>query len=616
MQGGLGAVTRGKEVLLFCQIKNKGKFLLGIARSKDGLKFILDKKKVSIISQTGKAETAKNCSDFYFTQNEKGEFVLYFKLLSRKKHYYCLAVSKTLLRWKIKQKSAKPLEREVFVPGYKFKRQMVKYSGKGSVYSSLYKTSKKKSFWERTGAPVLEPRSGYFDDSAPEIVNATAAKEGILLTYLIRNRQRGRDVYEVGAALCDKNQPDRVIWRSPVPVWEQPEEWDTKDIYPLGVVSFKNDILFYWGNKKGNILSAQWPIADSLRRFATGESYPRLERYAENPILKPNSKNWWETKAAMNAAAVYLGGRIHLLYRAIGDTDVSVLGYASSENGIYFDEKIKSPTYVPREDFEGADHRRTYFAPLPYNPYMSGGGGSGGCEDPRLTQIDDILYMVYVAFNGYSAPGVALTSIKTQDFLDKKWIWKKPRLISLPGKIEKNWVIFPEKINGKYAILHSMAPKISIDYFDDLEDEKIRIVSCRYNIGNEKRWDNIVRGVGAPPIKTDKGWLLFYHAMDKRDPNKYKIGAMILDYKDPTKILHRSHQPILEPKEKYENEGYKSGVVYVCGAVVKDNDLFVYYGGADTVMCVATAKLDVFLEKLTTGQKVKLNNINEVKILK
>ena len=93
--------------------------------------------------------------------------------------------------------------------------------------------------------------------------------------------------------------------------------------------------------------------------------------------------------------------------------------------------------------------------------------------------------------------------------------------------------------------------------------------------------------------------------MDHKNPDRYKMGAMILDLKDPTKVLYRSAEPILEPEEWYENEGYKSGVVYSCGAVVKDGVLFVYYGGADKVSCVATADLNLFLEELVrTGAPV------------
>jgi predicted GH43/DUF377 family glycosyl hydrolase len=159
-------------------------------------------------------------------------------------------------------------------------------------------------------------------------------------------------------------------------------------------------------------------------------------------------------------------------------------------------------------------------------------------------------------------------------------------------------MLFPEKINGKYAVLHSITPHISIEYIDDLEKDGLVIHSEKKPGKDENRWDNIVRGAGAPPLKTDFGWLVLYHAMDRKDPNRYKVGAMILDNDDPTKILYRCSHPILEPAESYENEGAKSGVVYVCGAVIKDETLFVYYGGADSVVCVATANVNEFLSDI------------------
>ena len=185
--------------------------------------------------------------------------------------------------------------------------------------------------------------------------------------------------------------------------------------------------------------------------------------------------------------------------------------------------------------------------------------------------------------------------------------------ISKPGQIQKNWMVFPEKINGKYAVLHSITPKISIEYVDSLQDDKLIIDSMKMPGTDEHRWDNIVRGAGAPPLKTKHGWLVLYHAMDKRDPNKYKVGAMLLDHNDPTKILHRCKHPILEPVAHYENNGAKAGVVYVCGAVIKDDILLVYYGGADSVVCVASENLDEFLEDLTKHVAQEESLLNKLK---
>jgi predicted GH43/DUF377 family glycosyl hydrolase len=331
-----------------------------------------------------------------------------------------------------------------------------------------------------------------------------------------------------------------------------------------------------------------------------------LERFGDNPILKPNPKQLWETKAVFNPAALYEGGKVHILYRAIGETDVSVLGYASSFDGLHIHERLGKPAYVPREPFEGVNP--TYRSGTEMSGmYVSGGGGMGGCEDPRLTRIDERVYITYVAYNGWSPPRVALSSIHIDDFLNKKWNWKKPVLISPPHIVDKNACILPEKINGKYVIFHRVYPNILIDFVDDLDfDGRTRWLTGQFEIpvrALSSDWDSHKVGCGPPPLKTKDGWLLIYQAVGRCDGSRYKIGAMLLDLKDPTKVLARSRKPILEPVASYENEGWKAGVVYPCGAALINDRLFVYYGGADTVVCVASVKLNGFLEELTTNHK-------------
>ena len=327
---------------------------------------------------------------------------------------------------------------------------------------------------------------------------------------------------------------------------------------------------------------------------------PVLERFQGNPILRPDSGNWWETKAVFNPAAIYEGNKVHILYRAIGETDHSLLGYASSPDGFHISERLDKPAYIPREPFEGVNS-------LPqgwntgFSHYISGGGGGGGCEDPRLTRIKDRVYLTYVAYDGYSSPRVALSSIDIDDFLEKKWDWKKPVLISPPHIVDKNACLLPEKINGKFVIFHRIFPNILIDFVDDLDfDGKTRWLEGHFKISvKNSSWDNLKVAAGPPPIKTKDGWLFIYHAIDVKDDARYKIGAMLLDIKEPTRVLARTKKPILEPLEVYENEGLKAGVVYPCGAVVLNDRLFVYYGGADMVTCVATANINELLTNLS-----------------
>ena len=331
----------------------------------------------------------------------------------------------------------------------------------------------------------------------------------------------------------------------------------------------------------------------------------KLKRAKTNPIIVPVSNVYWGSKATFNPSAICHDGKIHVIYRAIGDSDISVLGYAQSNNGVSFDPSSKSLAYYQK------NKKVVEKSSIPQIT-SSGGGWGGGCEDPRLTLLGDRVYMIYTAFDGWGSLRLTMTSISLEDFIRRRFDWTKPVLISPPHEINKNWVLFPEKINGKYAILHSISPEIAIDYFTSLDELNGNKFIHSVHQGHplwEKR-DKLIRGVGPAPIKTKYGWLVFYHKMEPRDPHRYKIWAMILDANDPKKVLYNSNEPVLEPDLWYENEGYKSGVIYSCGAVVKDGVLFVYYGGADTVSCVATANLDQFLEELKTHKVLKLNPKN------
>jgi predicted GH43/DUF377 family glycosyl hydrolase len=219
--------------------------------------------------------------------------------------------------------------------------------------------------------------------------------------------------------------------------------------------------------------------------------------------------------------------------------------------------------------------------------------------------------MTYVAFDGWTPPRLALTSILLDDFLAKRWNWSKPVLISPPGIVDKSGCLLPEKVNGKYVFFHRVFPDILIDFIDDLNfDGKTKWLKGQYRIKiRDNMWDSRKIGAGAPPLKTKDGWLLIYYGVDDRDASKYHIGAMLLDLKDPTKVLHRSNEPILKPDSEYENNGFKPGIAYPCGAVIVKDQLLVYYGGADSVVCVATAKLDDFLAELTTKETATLTPV-------
>lgn len=298
----------------------------------------------------------------------------------------------------------------------------------------------------------------------------------------------------------------------------------------------------------------------------------KLKRYAKNPILEPIVEHPWEAIIVFNTAAILLDDKIHLIYRARGCRGgISRFGYASTKDGFTIDERLDKPIYTTSSDTDV---------------------DCFGVEDPRIVQIDDMLYMTYSAY-GY-VPGmystqkwvqIAITSISASDFLNKKWNWSTP-IYPFPFTDNKDAALFPQKINGRYALMHRIPQHIWVGFSDDLihwYDNTPIMMPKGYS------WEQYKLGGGAQPIKTKKGWLLIYHAVDNK--MFYRLGLAFLDLNDPTKVIYRHPTPILEPQEEFERIGDVSNVTFTCGAVVKNDTLFVYYGAADTVICVATADM-------------------------
>ncbi len=338
----------------------------------------------------------------------------------------------------------------------------------------------------------------------------------------------------------------------------------------------------------------------------------QLIRSEKNPILAPVPEHAWEAEAVFNPAAVVEGERVHLFYRALGPEGISRIGYASSLDGIHFDTRLPYPVY----DL-GAGALPTHmspYRPLSYNTDIyASGGGWGGTEDPRAITMDNHVYMSFGIFESWQSMRMAVTALSFENLRLCNFAWLPHITMSPKMQTHKNWVLFPEKINGKYAILHALTPGITIDYIDALEDLRENpIESNNKRSGREGAWDAFVRGAASPPMKTKEGWLLLYHGMSPKEPHiGYKVGAMLLDLEDPTKILHRSNTPILEPKEWYEND-WKPGVVYASGAVIFKDELIVYYGGGDKFIAAATAPLDSFLHSLCNNTPLELHSAGTI----
>lgn len=262
--------------------------------------------------------------------------------------------------------------------------------------------------------------------------------------------------------------------------------------------------------------------------------------------------------------------------------NTSTIGCAISNDGFNFTQLTHDPIYVPRMAFESKIRPNAF----------------SGCEDPRLTKFGDRIYMFYTAYDGERPPQVALTSISESNFLAHNWLWSEPVLISNPSIDNKNACLFPEKINDRFVVLHRCSGQdIALDYVTDPSDLKSESFLEKEGAFSPRldSWDSAKIGIAGPPIKTEKAWLLIYHGVSRFDKN-YRLGYMLLDLNDPFHVLYRSTYPILEPQFDFEKIGIVNNVVFSCGAVEKDGLIYLYYGGADRVMCVATLATEKLLE--------------------
>jgi len=619
---GLGVFEeKGDIFLVFNDPKNKFNNFL-IDKSSDGLTFkpqdavpqLIQETRKFILKKKVNLET-KNLKDLRISKSGK-EYILTYIEKGHMTDKSYTAVSKDMKLWKLKGQNV--VKRSAgfesmtgpmaIVPNFKYKGRYVGYFGTENIEIAV---SKDLVTWEAADKPVLEPRNEKFDCGPLIMGSIELTDKGIAVFYYIKNNCGNGNCFSVGSALFDHTRPTKLLYRSENALIEHVEGFLGKKVTPLGVVQRGNVLLSYWDVTEDGIVVISHPIKDGHTILEGKTLKLVLEKDTKNPILEPNPKNKWENKAVFNPAAIYENGKIHLIYRAVGDSDVSVLGLATTKDGINIDERLDEPIYVPRAHFEGVRLPKgaSVDVSAKFNDMYASGGAYGGCEDPRITKVDDKYVMMYVAWDGGSHPRLAMSSINCQDFDNRNWNWSDPVLVSRPGLVDKSGCVLPKKINGKYVVFHRVYPNIIIDYVDSLDqfDGMTTFLKGDAYIGpRHNAWDSRKLGIGGPPIKTDKGWLLIYQGVDNRDASRYKIGAMILDADKPEKVLYRSKKPILEPEHWYENNGLKYGVVYPCGSVIHDDTLRVYYGGSDMVVCEAHAPIQQFLEDLTTREEAEL----------
>ena len=327
------------------------------------------------------------------------------------------------------------------------------------------------------------------------------------------------------------------------------------------------------------VRAAVW-IANFLARPTFTYLIPEymLHRYSANPILTKKDVPY-PVATVHNAAAVKAeDGKYYMVFRSHRLNGRSILGLAQSQDGYKWTVRPE-PFMLPAQEGVFAE----------YEAY--------GVEDPRITRIEGWYYITYSA---YSEHGVRIGLARTQDFKQIE------RMAFITECDHRNVVLFPEKIDGMYVRLDRPHTDIKpwstwITYSPDL-----------IHWGNSKRilspqtyhWTEMKVGPGAPPIKTDKGWLDIFHGVyPTMDGSVYRLGVALHDLQDPSKILGVSDEWILEPEEIYERVGYVHNVVFSCAAIAEtDGTLKVYYGGADTVMCLAEGNIEELVEKCLEGR--------------
>ncbi len=415
--------------------------------------------------------------------------------------------------------------------------------------------------------------------------------KGWLLIYshienYFRDNNPSPRVFGIEALLLDLHDTKKIIGRTKWPIVTPSEIYEKNGqfpdiVFPSGALIDNENLNIYYGASDTFCCKVTVNLKNLLSSMHGNSISEYTQRYKNNPILKPRSDFKWESHGVFNPAVLQIGKNIHILYRAMSNDDTSYIGYALTTNGYDIIKREDNPIYIPRESFE--NKRRP---------------GNSGCEDPRLTLIDKKVYMCYTAYDGENPPRVALTYISLKDFEKNNWNWSKPVLISPVGKDDKDACIFPEKINGKYLVLHRINGDICADYVKSLDfpDGPLEI-STPIILPRAGMWDSEKIGISSPPIKTKKGWLLIYHGVSSQN-HIYRVGAALLDLKNPLKVLSRTTYPILEPETDYEKIGIVPNVVFPCGACVRGDDIFMYYGGADDVVAVATVSLEKVLQSL------------------
>lgn len=322
---------------------------------------------------------------------------------------------------------------------------------------------------------------------------------------------------------------------------------------------------------------------------------------------RPNVE--FENEGVLNPACVEKDGIVHMFYRAVRKGNFSTIGYCQIKNDqiIYrSNEPVLSPEYL----YE-----------------------SMGIEDPRITLIDGKYYMLYTAYDGNNA----LIAYATSNDLKN---WTKEGLISpqisydeaedifrnsgvsekytffeeyfryqRSDKVhlwEKDAMLFPKKINGKYALIHRVMPGIQVCYFDSFDQltqnfwrKYLNDLNSFLIFDPKNTYESGYIGGGAVPIETKFGWLFIYHSVEENKGNRiYRASVALLDIKNPQKVIGRLSYPLFSPEEEWEKNGVVNNVVFPTGTSINEDELSIYYGAADDVIGIRTVSLTSLIKEL------------------
>ena len=321
----------------------------------------------------------------------------------------------------------------------------------------------------------------------------------------------------------------------------------------------------------------------------------KIKKCAGNPIVTAGGQEW-RAAVTFNPAVILDDGKFYMLERAAGGLRpfVCSFGLLESEDGEHFRLASDKPVLTAKElGFE-----------------------QGTVEDPRLVKIEGLFYLTF-AYRPYTyncsptglgvpdySPLVGELDKGINNTLSAVAVSRDLRKFEIISKVngatvdERDNVLFPEKIGGKFWLLRrpkqfNDKPSIYYSTGDDCKtwSEPKLLAEPMYD------WEGGKIGAGAPPVATEKGWILLYHGVDEKDV--YRVGAMLLDRDDPTRVLARTSEPILEPTEYYEKFGLViPNVVFPTACVEKDGLLYIYYGCCDTSIALATVRVDELLKSM------------------